>query len=96
MRNRTSLMFASLLVVGDALAVLVAYTVAYILRTRLSDVPAYYDTIGIHEFFLSLLILLPFIIILFSLIGVYRTQPQKKLAQAGRVFFGAGGAMLFM
>jgi lipopolysaccharide/colanic/teichoic acid biosynthesis glycosyltransferase len=96
MKSRTSLTFTLLLVVGDALAVLVAYSVAYVIRVQLSDTPAYYGNIGMQDFFLSLLILLPFIIILFSLIGTYRAAPQRKLATIGRIFFGAGGAMLFM
>jgi lipopolysaccharide/colanic/teichoic acid biosynthesis glycosyltransferase len=95
MRNRSSLIFTLLLVIGDAVAVLAAYTVAYILRVKLSDVPTY-RTVPANEFFLSLLLLLPFIIILFSLIGTYRTTYQGKIATVGRIFFGAGGAMLFM
>jgi lipopolysaccharide/colanic/teichoic acid biosynthesis glycosyltransferase len=96
MRNRSSLSFTLLLVVADALAVLAAYGAAYVIRVKLSNVPAYYSDIGAHEFLVSLLILLPFIVVLFSLIGTYRRQPQKKLAAIGRIFFGAGGAMLFM
>jgi lipopolysaccharide/colanic/teichoic acid biosynthesis glycosyltransferase len=85
-----------MLIVGDALAILVAYILAYTLRVNYSETPAYYSNISGHDFFLSLLIFLPFVIILFSLIGTYTSRPQKKLARISRVFFGAGGAMLFM
>jgi lipopolysaccharide/colanic/teichoic acid biosynthesis glycosyltransferase len=95
MRNRASLLFRLLLVIGDAGAVAAAYVTAYILRVKLSDVPTY-QTVPASEFLLLLLLLLPFIIILFSLIGTYRATPQSKLAAIGRIFFGAGGAMLFM
>ncbi len=83
------------MVIGDVVAVLAAYIVAYVLRVKLSDVPTY-QTVPAGEFVLLLLLLLPFIIILFSLIGTYRTALQGKIATIGRVFFGAGGAMLFM
>ncbi|MDR1969890.1 MAG: sugar transferase [Candidatus Nomurabacteria bacterium] len=95
MKKRASLTFSLLLAVGDAVAILAAYVVAYILRVKVSNVPTY-QTVPAHEFLLLLLLLLPFIIILFSLIGTYRATPQGKLAIIGRVFFGAGGAMLFM
>ncbi|MCL2451596.1 sugar transferase [Candidatus Saccharibacteria bacterium] len=95
MKNRTSLVFTLLLVVGDAVAVLAAYVVAYVLRVRISDVPTH-QVVPANEFLLLLLLLLPFIIILFSLIGTYRATSQGKLAIIGRIFFGAATAMLFM
>jgi len=95
MKNRTSLIFTLLLVIGDAAAVLAAYIVAYMLRVKMSDAPTH-QIVPAGEFLLLLLLLLPFIIILFSLIGTYRAAPQSKLAIIGRIFFGAGGAMLFM
>ncbi|MCL2174292.1 sugar transferase [Candidatus Saccharibacteria bacterium] len=95
MKNRASLTFTLLLVIGDALAVLAAYVVAYIVRVKVSDIPTY-QTVPASEFLLLMLLLLPFIIILFSLIGTYRAAPQGKLAIFGRIFFGASGAMLFM
>jgi len=95
MKNRASLTFTLLLVIGDAAAVLAAYVVAYILRVKVSGVPTY-QTVPAEEFLLLLLLLLPFIIILFSLIGTYRAAPRGKIAAIGRIFFGAAGAMLFM
>ncbi len=89
-------MFSLLLIIGDAVAILAAYVLAYALRVNFSNVPAYYNHIGARDFLLSLLVLLPFVIILFSLIGTYASAPQKRLAQISRIFFGAGGAMLFM
>jgi len=95
MRNRASLIFTLLLVVGDALAVLAAYVLAYIVRVKISGVPTA-STVLARSYFTSLLILLPFIVVWFSLIGTYVAQPQKKAAQAGRLLAGAFGAMLFM
>ncbi|MCL2280564.1 exopolysaccharide biosynthesis polyprenyl glycosylphosphotransferase [Candidatus Saccharibacteria bacterium] len=95
MRNRVSLMFALFMVAGDAMAVLAAYVVAYVLRVQVSNEPTH-QIVSAHEFLWLLLLLLPFIIVMFSLIGTYRSAPQGKLATIGRIFFGAGGAMLFM
>ena len=95
MRNRSSLVFTLFLVIGDAFAILAAYVAAYILRVKLSNVPTY-QTVSANEFLLILLLLLPFIIVLFSLIGTYRTTSRGKIAAIARIFFGAIGAMLFM
>ena len=89
------MVFTLLLVIGDAVAILVAYIAAYVLRVRFSDIPTH-QIVPVNEFLLLLLLLLPFIIVLFSLIGAYRTTPQSKVATVGRIFFGASGAMLFM
>lgn len=95
MKNRASLIFTFLLIAGDAFAILAAYVLAYILRVKLSEVPTH-NFVAAREYFLSLIILLPFIIILFILIGTYRSQRQHKLARVGRILTGAFGAMLFM
>lgn len=94
-RSRNSLVFTLALVIGDVVAVLGAYVMAYILRVSLGRAPiAHY--VSARGYFESLLILLPFIILLFSLIGTYYQKPQKKLAQIGRLLTGAFGAMLMM
>ena len=95
MRSKNSLLFTTFLVLGDTLAVISAYILAFILRANLSATPTFYQ-IPTREFFTSLLVFLPFIIIFFSLIGTYVAKPQKKFAQISRLIFGALGAMLFM
>ena len=84
-----------MLIIGDALAILAAYSLAYIVRVKLSDIPPH-ELVAAQEYFLSLLILLPFIIAMFSLIGTYASRPHSRWAQVGRVLFGSLGAMLFM
>lgn len=89
-------MFSLALVVGDVLAILAAYSLAYILRVKLSDAPiATY--VAARPYFLSLLALLPFIVLFFSLLGTYATgRPQRKSTQVTRILVGAFGAMLFL
>lgn len=94
-RGHSSLAFTLALVIGDAIAILLAYVVAYILRVSLDHTPVAKE-VSAAGYFESLIVLLPFIIILFSLIGTYYSRPQKKIAQVGRLLTGAFGAMLFM
>lgn len=94
-RGRNSLAFTLALVIGDAIAILSAYVVAYVLRVSLDHTPIAKDVSAVG-YFESLLVLLPFIIILFSLIGTYHSRPQKKIAQVGRLLTGAFSAMLLM
>ena len=95
MKYRTHLVFTLMLVIGDALAILLAYILAYIVRVKISDIPTH-ELVAAREYFLSLLILLPFIILMFSLIGTYTSRPQSRWVQIGRVLFGSLGAMLFL
>jgi lipopolysaccharide/colanic/teichoic acid biosynthesis glycosyltransferase len=89
------MIFTILLVMGDAVAVLAAYSLAYILRVKIDLTPTH-TVVTARGYFSSLLILLPFIILLFSLIGTYQTRRQYKLARIGRIITGAFGAMLFI
>ena len=95
MRSRSSLIFTILLIIGDALAIIAAYILAYIVRVKFSAAPTY-QFVAARDYFASLLILLPFIIVWLSLIGTYRSRRQSKIARIGRIVAGAFGAMLFM
>jgi len=95
MRSRNSLIFTLTLIISDACAIVAAYVLAFVLRVKLSAVPTH-TLVSAREFLISLLILLPFVIIFFSLIGTYRSERQSKTARVARIFFGAIGAMLFM
>lgn len=94
-RSKNSLIFALMLVFGDLFAVIVAYVLAYVLRVSLDHTPIAHD-VSAAGYFESLLILSPFVILLFSLIGTYKLSPQRKLAQVGRLLTGAFAAMLLM
>lgn len=94
MRNRKSFTFTVLLLVADALAILAAYTVAYILRVRFNGAPITHF-IPARDYFANLLLLVPFILIFFSVIGTYSSS-QRLFAKTWRVIFGAFGALMFM
>lgn len=96
MKGRFSLLFTILLMIGDALAIVGAYSIAFILRVKISDTPIA-TAVAADTYLESLLILLPFVIIIFSITGLYRTvRNDSLLATVGKLLLGAFMAMLFM
>ena len=66
------------MIVGDALAVVGAYVLAYVIRVKISDVPTA-DVVLARPYLYAVLTLLPFVIIWFSLIGTYRSVPNNNM-----------------
>ena len=96
MKGRSSLLFTALLIIGDALAIIGAYSVAFILRVKISDAPVV-TAVAARTYLESLLGLLPFVIIIFSVVGLYRTvRNDSLLSTVGKLLLGAFLAMLFM
>lgn len=82
--------------IGDALAVVGAYSIAFILRVKISDAPVV-NAIAADTYLGSLLILLPFVIVIFSVVGLYRTiRNDSLISTIGKLLLGAFLAMLFM
>lgn len=94
-RPRYTLAFSIALVIIDVLAILGAYSLAYILRMKLSDAPIV-NFVAAWPYFFSLLALLPFIVLFFSLIGSYSSRPQRNSVRVTQLLTGALGAMLFL
>lgn len=95
-KPRGFLIFTLAFVIGDIVAILGAYSLAYIFRVKLSATPTA-EFVAAWPYFLSLLALVPFIILFFSLIGTYSSsRSQKKSIQLTRIVTGAIGAMLFL
>ena len=94
MKGRITLRFIVCTIIGDVLAILAAYSFAYIIRMKLSSDPVKVF-VSAKAFFQSLILLLPFNIAIFSMLGLYRHQ--SSFAQMiGRLLMGAFAAMLFM
>lgn len=73
------------LIISDALAVLGAFTVAYILRVQLDSRPLVND-IAALEFFQTFLLLLPFWLLTLLALGLYSPQVyQKRLTEYGKL-----------
>ena len=88
MKGRFSLLFTILLMIGDALAIVGAYSIAFILRVKISDAPVT-TAVAADTYLESLLILLPFVIAIFSITGLYRTvRNDSLLATVGKLLLG--------
>jgi exopolysaccharide biosynthesis polyprenyl glycosylphosphotransferase len=96
MRNNSSLVYSFSLVVGDFLALVAAFVGAYILRVSVSHKP-----ISVHVHALTylevFLLVLPFWILLFALMGLYNsTIYEKRFIEAGRLLVGSFIGLLFV
>src|SRR5665213_2652989 len=96
MRNNTSLLYNLCLVIGDALAITVAFTVAYILRVTLNHQPLSAN-VHAHTYITILVSLLPFWILIFGLLGLYNLRIyEKRFAELGRLLVGSFIGILFV
>lgn len=82
--------------IGDALAITVAFTVAYILRVTLSNQPLS-ASVGANSYISILVSLLPFWILIFSLLGLYHSRVyEKRFSELGRLLVGSFIGILFV
>src|SRR3989344_1225545 len=96
MKSNVSLLYNFLLVIGDFLALIAAFAAAYILRSHFSDVPVAHP-IKSTEYLGIFLLLLPFWILIFALLGLYNNSiHEKRFAEAGRLLIGSFIGLLFV
>jgi len=77
MKSNASLVYGFLLVVGDFLALVSAFVLAYILRSHFSNVPVAHPIAG-ATYLKIFILLLPFWILIFGLLGLYSSQIQEN------------------
>jgi exopolysaccharide biosynthesis polyprenyl glycosylphosphotransferase len=95
MKNNGSLIYSFILVVGDSLALVAAFVAAYIIRGDLSKIPVAHP-IAASEYISVFLILLPFWILIFALMGLYDNYIQeKRFKELGRLLIGSFIGLLF-
>ena len=88
MKNNASLIYNVVLLIGDFLALVGAFSVAYILRVSVSHVRIY-TPIRAVAYLETILGLMPFVIILFALIGLYsREIYEQRFKESGRLAVG--------
>lgn len=92
-KHRNTPLFILGLIIGDVMAILGAYSLAYIFRVKLSDDPVA-NFVAAEPYFLSLLTLVPFIVLFLVMAGTYRIGATKVAGQITRVGIGALVAML--
>lgn len=89
MKNNASLAYAFLLIFGDFLALLAAFSVAYILRVKYDPRPLI-EQIPARTYFFAVATVLPLWILVQSFIGLY-TQAiyEKRFSELGKLLIGS-------
>lgn len=96
MKNNFSLQYGLLLIVGDFAALVAAFVGAYILRVSVSHKPIS-ETVHASTYIEIFLLLLPFWILVFALLGLYNNSIyEKRFAEAGRLLIGSFLGLLFV
>lgn len=81
---------------GDALAITIAFTIAYILRVSLDNQPVS-DAVASQTYITILISLLPFWILIFGLLGLYNYRIyEKRFSELGRLLIGTFIGILFV
>ncbi|MGH7195086.1 MAG: sugar transferase [Candidatus Saccharimonadales bacterium] len=95
MKNNASIIYNFGLIIGDALAVTLAFSIAYILRVTISHVPISAHVTAFN-YLLTVISLLPFWILIFGLLGLYNARfYDKRFAELGRLLIGSFIGVLF-
>ncbi len=92
-KQRSSVFFTVILLLGDILAIIGAYSLAYILRVKISDNPVA-NPMPASTYFYYLLSLTPFIVMFLVVTGTYRSSSQKVLSQFLRIIIASLVTML--
>ncbi|MBI2285672.1 sugar transferase [Candidatus Saccharibacteria bacterium] len=96
MKSNASLIYGFILVVGDFLALVAGFVAAYVIRGPLSTIPVA-NPIKATEYLKVFLLLLPFWILIFALLGLYSSSIQeKRFRELGRLLVGAFIGLLFV
>jgi len=96
MKNNASLIYNALLVVGDFLALVAAFVAAYILRVKVDTRPLI-ESIHAVQYLKFFLIVLPFWILIFGLLGLYNSNIyEKRFVEFGRLLVGSFIGLLFL
>lgn len=96
MKNNASLVYNVFLVIGDFLALVIAFVVAYILRVSLSTA-AIHNPVHAVTYLQIFVTLLPFWILIFALLGLYDVRiHEKRFSEFGRLLVGSFIGILFV
>lgn len=96
MKNNASLVYNFCLILGDALAITLAFTIAYILRVSL-DHQVLSANVSSQSYITVLISLLPFWILIFGLLGLYNSRIyDKRFSELGRLLLGTFIGILFV
>lgn len=89
MKNNATFAYAIFLIIGDFLALVAAFTAAYILRVKVDPRPVI-EQIPALEYLQAFLAVLPFWILVHAFIGLYNsTVYERRFTEIGRLFVGS-------
>jgi len=96
MKSNASLIYSLFLVVGDFLALVAAFVAAYVLRSQFNSAPVAHP-IRATTYLEIFVLLLPFWIMIFALLGLYNSSIyEKRFREAGRLLIGSFVGLLFV
>lgn len=98
MKTNGSLIYSLVLVAGDFLALVAAFVTAYVIRVSVNvtnkPIP---ETVYAKDYLSIFLLLLPFWVLVFVLLGLYNNSIyEKRFNEFGRLFIGSFVGMLFV
>lgn len=89
MKNNASMAYAILLIIGDFLALIAAFSVAYILRVKVDTRPLI-EQITAKDYIIAVLTVLPLWILVHAFIGLYTQKVyEKRFVELGRLLVGS-------
>ena len=89
MKNNASMAYAILLIIGDFLALIAAFSVAYILRVKVDTRPLI-EQITARDYIVAVLTVLPLWILVHAFIGLYTQKVyEKRFVELGRLLVGS-------
>jgi exopolysaccharide biosynthesis polyprenyl glycosylphosphotransferase len=96
MKSNASIIYNVFLAIGDFLALIAAFVSAYILRVSLSNIPITHE-VSSFTYLKIFLILLPFWILIFALLGLYNSNIyERRFSELGRLLIGSFIGLLFV
>jgi exopolysaccharide biosynthesis polyprenyl glycosylphosphotransferase len=96
MKNNASFLYGLFLIFSDVLSLISAFVLAYIFRVSLTDTPIL-NPVPSRTYFGVLVVLIPFWVIIFALIGLYnRSSYENRFNEVGRLFIGTTIGTLFV
>jgi exopolysaccharide biosynthesis polyprenyl glycosylphosphotransferase len=89
MRSRNTKFYSLILIIIDTFVLLAAFTLAYILRVQYDPRPLVAD-IYAYDYLYSFLIVIPFWILVFAILGLYRPSTyNRRLVEWAKIAVGA-------
>lgn len=96
MKNNASIIYNFFLIIGDSLALAVAFIVAYVLRVSL-DSRAISQQITALDYFQAILVVIPFFLLIFALLGLYSNRiHERRFSEIGKLLVGTFVGILFV